>query len=157
MSGLKPTLREQEGGVLDTNTATFREIVETVGCYEQFAQDKQVQAGTVHAVGAGGTSAGGGGNCKRSSGGQTRGKTMTRPGWVKLKELLADVCFNCCYSSHQAATCSVPLEKQVWDATLKRLGLQKKKGCGGPAPAASNTQQPVHSANLIDVVAQQQQ
>ena len=116
MSGLKPTLHEQVCGVLDTNTATFREIMETACRYEQFAKDKQVQAGAVHAVGTSGMPAGGGGNHKKSSG----GKTTARPGWVRLRQLPVDVCFNCGYSGHQVSTCSVPLEKQVWAATLKR-------------------------------------
>ncbi len=54
-----------------------------------------------------------------------------------------------------AATCTVPPERQVWDATIKKLGLQKKKNA--PAPVASSQPQQQQSTNLIDVVAQQQQ
>ncbi len=162
MSGLKPSLREQVGGVLDTNAASYREIVDAACRYEQSAQDKQVAAGAVHAVGAGAAAGNNrNDNRKRGSGGQASGasKTTSRPGWVRLKQLPSDVCFNCGYSGHQAATCSVPPEKQVWDATLKRLGLSKKKGGAGGAAssAAGQQQQAVHSANLIDVVAQHQQ
>ncbi len=156
MAGLRPALREQVGGVLDTDKVSFQEIVDTACRYEQVAQDGKLQAGTVHAVGYGSSSGGKGCRGKRGGGPSGAGsKPTARPGWIRLRELPPDICFTCGYSGHMAATCTVPPERQVWDATIKKLGLQKKKGASAPATSSQPQQQ--QSTNLIDVVAQQQQ
>ncbi len=156
MAGLRPALREQVGGILDTDKVSFQTIVDTVCRYEQVAQDGKLQAGAVQAMGYGSASGGKSGKGKRSGGTNAARTKTARPGWVRLRELPPDVCFNCGYSGHMASTCTVPLERQVWDATIKRLGLQKKRGAGNHA-AAGQQQQFQQNANLIDVVAQQQQ